>query len=470
MLDVLPLLLILLASPARAQARFDAPFFFGVANAPGQSEDGLDDVWRDWARRGKVAAFSSQAEPERRLDFWSRPEIELDGAAGAGATVFRMGVDWGRVMPAPHVFDEKAIARYGEILRAARRRKLKVMLTLMHHSVPKWLQARGGWLDDRAADDYREFAERMIAEYQGEVDWWITFNEANVFAPLAYASGMWPPGERRSLLSLAALGPFRGETIRAEDRMADAHRAVYEWAHKRDPGIKIGIAHNMAHYASKSRLDRLAAWAVGRTMNWRFPERARGTLDFLGVNYYGAEWIKRGRLDIDPAEEYSDSGRAVDPDGLVDILEESHARFPGTPLVVTENGVADAMDVLRPAYLIEHLLAVARARDRGVPVDGYLLWTLSDNWEWADGYCPKFGLVAVDRAHGLRRAPRPSYALFRRIATGRQITPAMREEAWALDRAHVGEPRPFCRSADGVTPLDVPARRPVSAKDWRLGP
>lgn len=465
----LPLLLAAtLALPARAQARFDPPFFFGFATAPGQAEDGLDDAWLDWARRGNVRAFANQAAPEKRLEFWTRPEMELDWAARAGAGAYRLGVDWGRVMPRPHEFDQKAIARYRALIRAAKARRMRVMLTLMHHSVPPWVQARGGWTDDATGKDFLEFAERMVDEYHGDVDWWCTFNEPNVFAPLAYAWGLWPPGEHRSLLSFAALGPLRGATVRAMDRMSGAHAALYDWAHAKYPGTKLGFAQNMAVYTGRSRLDRATAWFVDRLMNWRFPERARGRMDFFGVNYYGAEWIKSGRLDIDPAEEYSEAGRAVHPAGLHDLLKEVHRRFPDQPVIVTENGIADSTDVLRPAYLLEHLAAVAKARDEGVPVEGYLFWTLSDNWEWADGYCPKFGLLAVDRAHGLKRIPRPSYELFRKVARGREVTKEMRDAAWAAVAARAGRDRPFCRAADAVTPLDAPAARKFSRADWRF--
>jgi len=461
-------LLVLLACPARARARFDPPFFFGVATAPGQAEDRLDDVWSDWAKRGKVAAFRGQAAPEERLRFWTKPEVELDYAARAGATVYRMGVDWGRVMPRPHEFDAAAIARYREILRLARARGMTVMLTLAHHSVPKWEQERGGWLRDGMKDDYLEFAERMIDEYRGDVAYWVTFNEPNVFAPLAYSWGLWPPGERRWIFSLLDLGPFRGETVRAIDRMSDAHDALYDRAHAKYPGIRMGFALNMAAYAGKSALDRWSAFFPDRLMNWRFPERTRGRVDFFGINYYGAEWIKNGSLDIDPAEEYSEAGRAVYPAGLYVLLKEAHRRFPQPPIIVTENGIADATDLLRPAYLLEHLAAVARARDEGVPVAGYLFWTLSDNWEWADGYCPKFGLLAVDRARGLARVPRASYALFRKVATARVVTEEMRAAAWATVAAHAGEERPFCRAPDAFSPLDAPARRPISRADWRF--
>lgn len=456
------------AAAARAQARFAEPFFFGVATAPGQSEDGLDDIWAAWGRAGRIAAYRNQADPEARLRFWTRPEVELDLAARAGVQVFRLGVDWGRVMPRRHEFDPAAIARYREILRMIRARRMRVMLTLMHHSIPRWAQEGGGWRDDGMKADYQEFARRMIDEYAPDVDYWITFNEANVFAPMAYAAGFWPPGERRSAASLAALDPFRGEAVRAMDRMSDAHDDLYDWAHARHPGIRLGVAQNMAYYTSDGLLGGLVAHLTSDLMNWRFPERVRGRMDFFGINYYGAEWIEGTRLVLKPDAEYSESGRAVDPEGLYLLLRSVARRFPSVPVIVTENGVADSTDVLRPAYLIEHLQAVAKARAAGVPVEGYVEWTLSDNLEWTDGYCPKFGLAAVDRAHGLRRVPRPSFALFRTIATTREITAAMRREARALLAARAGDARPFCRAADGVTPLDAPATRAFRAPSWFL--
>ncbi len=462
------LLVLLCAAPARAQSRLEKPFFFGLASAPGHAEDGLDDVWMDWAKAGRTAAFKNAAQPGRRLDFWTHPEVELDLAAATGVQVYRLGVDWGRIMPAPHTFDEKAIRRYREILKMVRKRKMKVMLTLMHHSVPKWAQQRGGWLEDGMKDDFGEFARRMIEEYGSDVEYWVTFNEANVFAPLAYTTGFWPPGGKRSAWSLLALGPLRGATVRAMDRMSDAHNELYDWAHAKHPGIKIGIAQNTAHYTSRSWTGRIAARLTDGLMNWRFPERIRGRMDYFGFNYYGAEWIKGAGISIDPAEEYSESGRAIDPEGLYRLLKEIHRRFPDQPIIVTENGISDSTDVLRPAYLLEHLAAIAKARDEGAPVAGYVFWTLSDNLEWADGYCPKFGLVSVDRAHNLRRTPRASYALFKGIVATREITPRMRRSAWEKVSSRAGGYRPFCRADDGMTPLDEPVLRALASKDWRF--
>ncbi|HXS99624.1 MAG TPA: family 1 glycosylhydrolase [Elusimicrobiota bacterium] len=462
------LLFLLAVSPARGQDRFEAPFFFGLASAPGQSEDQLPDIWMDWANRGKVAAYANQAAPEKRLEFWTKPEVELDLAAKTGISVYRMGVDWGRVMPRRHEFDEAAIARYHEILKMVKARHMKVMLTLMHHSVPRWAQQRGGWLDDGMKDDYLEFARRMIDEFNPDVEYWVTFNEANVFAPLAYTNGLWPPGGRNSIVSLVALGPFKGETVRAMDRMSDAHDELYDWAHKKYPAIRLGIAQNMALYTGKAWYDRIAARFVDALMNWRFPERLRGRMDYFGINYYGAEWIRDGALALEADEEYSEAGRAVNPRGFYTTLMAVHRRFPTLPIIVTENGIADSTDVLRPAYLLEHLAAIAQARRDGAPVAGYIEWTLSDNLEWADGYCPKFGLAAVDRAHGLKRIPRPSYDLFRRIVATREVTAAMRDEAWVNVSVRAGQDRPFCRADDAVTPLSEPKTRKISSTDWRF--
>jgi beta-glucosidase/6-phospho-beta-glucosidase/beta-galactosidase len=317
-------------------------------------------------------------------------------------------------------------------------------------------------------DDYQEFARRMIDEYQPDVDYWITFNEGNVFASLAYSSGLWPPGDRRSVASLIAVGPYRGAAVKAMDRMSDAHNELYDWAHAKYPGIKLGLAHNMAFYTSDGLFGGLIAHFTDDLMNWRFPERIRGRMDFFGLNYYSAEWIEGTRLVIKPDLEYSESGRAIYPEGLYLLLKEVHRRFPEPPVIVTENGISDSTDILRPSYMIEHLQAVAQARAEGVPVEGYIFWTLSDNLEWADGYCPKFGLAAVDRAHGLRRLPRPSYDLFRIIVTTREITAAMRREAREKVDAHVGENRPFCRSEDGFTPLDAPIERKILSQNWRF--
>jgi beta-glucosidase/6-phospho-beta-glucosidase/beta-galactosidase len=467
-LAVVPFWIVLAAAPqaaAAAQGNFPAGFAFGVANAPAQVEDGLDDIWSDWAREGHTHAWFNAAQPNERLQFWNHPEVEINLAQNLGVNAFRMGLDWGRIMPAKNTFDIGAIRRYRDTIRLARSKHMKVMLTLWHHDVPKWVQKNGGWHNPETANDFKLFAERMIAEYHDDVEWFVTFNEANVFVLNAYITGAWPPGETASAISI--LPYLGGSPVQALDMMAFAHNAIYDWAHQKFPTIKIGLAHNMAHYLGRSMLDRFAASQADAAMNWHLPSQVAGHLDFFGMNYYGAEWLKGSSVEVDGPEEYSDAGRAIDVNGLSDLLTQVHAQYPSLPIILTENGIADAGDHLRPAYMVEHLLAVHHAIASGIPVVGYFVWTLTDNLEWTDGYCPRFGLAAIDRTT-MQRRPRASFRLYSQIIQGNGITQAQRDAAWAEVRSYQGQPRPMCRAADGSTALDTPRMTRYSLKDWRF--
>lgn len=450
-----------------AKTTFPEHFIFGVANAPGQVEDNLPDIWLKWAELGKISAWKNVPRPQERLQFWTQPDIELNLAQELGVGSFRLGVDWGRVMPRKNIFDESVLTRYREIIRSVKSRNMKVMLTLMHHSVPAWIQAQGGWHSQETKKDFIIFSKRIISEFRDEVDWWITFNEGNVFVTMAYTAGIWPPGEKSSPLSMTAIGPFEGSSVKAMDNMADAHNDLYDWAHKSFSKIKIGLAHNMAHYSGKTYFDRFKASFADAVMNWRFPEKVRGRMDFFGFNYYGAEWIKGQQIDIDPAEEYSEAGRAIDVDGLFHILVKINQRFKDLPIIITENGIADAQDAIRPSYHVEHLMAVHRAISKNIPVIGYYVWSLTDNLEWSDGYCPKFGLVALDRST-MKRYPRPSFHLMKNILKSKTISTELRKSAWDRVISFQGKERPFCRARDGITSYDIPRVRKFTKKDWRF--
>lgn len=445
---------------------FPTNFVFGVANAPGQVEDHLDDIWLAWGRSGNIHSWKVTPQPEKRLEFWSKPEIEIGLAKNLGVQSFRMGIDWGRVMTSRTTFDEKAITRYKEIVKQVRASGMKVMMTLWHHSVPVWVQESNGWHNEENKKAFIIFSQRMIKELHQDVDWWLTFNEANVFVTMAYTVGIWPPGEKPSPLALAALGPIRGSSIEAMDRMAESHNEIYQWAHKEFPEIKIGVAHNMANYRGKNLINQIKASFVNHLMNWRFPDKIRGHMDFFGFNYYGAEWLKGTQVDLDPEEEYSEAGRAIDVNGLYEILKTINTKFAGLPIIITENGIADANDSIRSSYLIEHLIAVQKAISEKIPVTGYYVWSLTDNLEWSDGYCPKFGLVGVNR-ETMERIPRPTYDVFKTIISSNSISDSQRDEAWKKVLSFQGKDRPFCRDEDGVTAFDIAKTRKFSTRDWR---
>eukprot|EP00933_Yihiella_yeosuensis_P062362 TRINITY_DN65304_c0_g1_i1.p1 TRINITY_DN65304_c0_g1~~TRINITY_DN65304_c0_g1_i1.p1 ORF type:complete len:740 (-),score=152.13 TRINITY_DN65304_c0_g1_i1:85-2304(-) len=471
--------------------------WFGVATAAPHVEDDFgDDPWIHFAKKGGVAAYNSSVAgpfPDKRLKFFSEPEIELDLAQGTGSEVFRMGVDWGRLSAdGTGVTNHDALKRYREICQMVKHRGMKLMLTLFHHSMPVWAAKQGGWQSSETVVHFLNMAKDVVKGLGDLVDYWVPFNEAHVFVMLTDCQGAWPPGidPRPDPGHVAAcIALPNGKYAKALDNIVEAHKSFYNWAHgpeglsilKKKPVI--GMAHNVGRMVGQGVVGKLINLVSERLTKLTFglPDALKSHLDYLGLNYYSKEMVTTSGPAILDSEEYSESGRAVHPEGLHWLLTQFHERYPQTDpsvkftsYIITENGISDATDVLRPSYIIEHLLAVRQAQHEGVPVEGYVHWTISDNWEWADGYCPQFGLVSVDRSTDeFKRTKRASYDLYAGIVKSLQITKQQRDDAWAKVTTAVlkGESRPFCRDTTANDPskgLDEPMQRPFVALDWRF--
>ncbi|GJP50633.1 hypothetical protein CLOM_g9775 [Closterium sp. NIES-68] len=484
--------------PACLESESDCPvlgkgFFFGLATAPAHVEDQLDDAWLRFARRGgneeadrgPVRAWHNVPQAEQRLRFWSEPEVEVDLAAGAGVEAFRMGVDWGRVvLQAPQggemEIDHAAVARYKEIMAAVRARGMRVMLTLFHHSLPTWAEPLGGWTNASLVAHFDAWTKVAVREFGPLVDYWVTFNEPHLFVILTYCMGVWPPGKRPTLLQSALCMSPVGQYSQAMRHIGDAHIAAFNTI-KKGSRAPVGIAANTAFMTPFSALDVVVPLYIDWMTLFPWVDHIQHHLDFCGLNYYGQEFMSVAGMQSVGEEEFSEAGRAVYPDGFYRILMAFHHRYspthPNLRYIVTENGFADTQDNIRRPYLIEHLLALNAAIKEGMPVDAYFHWTISDNWEWADGYCPKFGLAGVDRASpNLTRVLRPSYTLFKEIVESRRVTAQQRQEQWQQlqQRAGKGEERSFCRAVEptgrmGADSLDSATTRRTASKDWRFG-
>lgn len=508
-------------SAAEASARADSvlatfpkDFLFGVATAPAHVEDQLDDIWLEFAKdraKNGVKAWTNAGHPELRLKFWSDYKTEVDLAAQTGSQVFRMGLDWGRLVPrqprnscplsqAPcyeGILDREALKHYHEIVDYVRAKGMSVMLTLFHHSPPKWLsdlktdregkKSVGGWTNADAADYFFAFAKHVVLEFKNDVDLWVIFNEPAVFSSLAYGAGIWPPALGMDYLSIFKVGPVEGNVSRSNTNMISAHNRIYSLIKQFDTvptgdratakygPASVGIAHNVGYHSGRGVAGKAIAAFLHRELNYTFIDGVIDHLDFLGLNYYGEEIVSSSGVPPVSDKEYSESGRAVNPEGFYRTIKEMAERYlqgntkRSIPIWITENGISDASDILRKPYLIEHLLALKATQEDGVPIAGYIFWTVSDNWEWADGYCPKFGLVSVDRStERLQRTPRESFQLFREIVATGEITAVQRAKAWQTLVEHFDKPRPFCRSSDGKNSLDTPVDRPFIRMDWRF--
>jgi beta-glucosidase len=434
---------------------FPPGFRFGTATSATQVEGGcLGTDWAQFARQpGRVHGGDT---PDVACDAWNRWPEDVALQKGLGLNAYRLSVEWARVEPRPGVFDPSALDRYRATLGALIDAGIEPMVTLHHFALPLWQAARGGFLDRGLPQALERYTRKVVAALGDLCRRWVTVNEPSVAATFGHLFGAWPPG-----------GRSLGMALRAQHNLLAAHVAMYRAIKEAQGGAsEVGVAHHLRVFAP-ARAGRRADRAGASFLRWAFndafaralcegthygpfgmglADEARGTHDFFGLNYYTRDLVRfdpRRPADVflprevAPGAEVNDLGWEVYPEGLGQLLR-AWSRRADVPVVVTENGIADAADRQRPGFLVRHLAEVARAIADGVDVRGYYHWSLLDNFEWADGYAARFGLVAVDFATQAR-TPRPSASLYARIAASRAIDAA----TWRLFK----DPPPDARRA-----------------------
>ncbi len=365
-------------------------FLWGAATSAHQVEgNNIHNDWWEWERKQSIDKRSGLA-----ADSYSRWREDLALAKELGHTAYRFSLEWSRIELSPDRWNREAIEHYRQILLEMRRLGLKSFVTLHHFTNPVWFAKQGGWLANDSPEIFARYV-RFVAQQLGDlVDFWVTINEPNVYAGNSFWKGKWPPQGKRL-----------EEASRVMSKMMKAHRQAYRIIHATVAGAKVGVANNMiacGHEKNRFSAHALRQWVFNHWFLWR----TRGTHDFIGVNYYFACGQTKA------SGQKSDMGWAVYPEGLTNVLME--AKRYGMPVYVTENGLADADDSRRADFLRSHLRAVEAAQRQGADVRGYLHWSLLDNFEWADGFAPRFGLVSVDFATQ-ERTVRPSARVYKAI-------------------------------------------------------
>ena len=410
--------------------RFPRGFLWGAATSAFQIEgstsaDGRgESIWDEFCRVPGAVAGGDTGDPA--CDHYRRYRKDVDLMARLGLGAYRFSIAWPRVLPEGTGRVEQAgLDFYDRLVDALLERGIQPFVTLYHWDLPQALQERGGWASPDAVGWFGEYAA-VVAERLGDrVHDWITLNEPAVQAFVGHLDGRHAPGIR----DLATALQVADHQLLAHEAGAAAVRAAVRAA-------QVGIALSIVHVepATRDPEDEAAARRVdGGEHRWfleplvgrpypedlaawydaRVPDLAlaagRGLnepLDFLGVNYYTRHLVRasaEGRLGAEreeaPGLERTALGWEVFPDGLRAQLWRLRRDYGPLRLLVTENGAAydePVKDEQRRRYLESHLGAVADALADGVLVEGYFAWSLLDNFEWAQGYSARFGLVHVD--------------------------------------------------------------------------
>jgi len=424
---------------------FPEGFLWGTATSSYQFEGGnTNNQWYRWEQQGHILTGDRCGDA---CGWWRHAEQDFALAEQMENNALRLSVEWSRIEPSEGQWDSAALERYRAMLIDLRERYIKPIVTLHHFTDPLWFADRGSFMDEDNIQYFIRYVRYVVEGLRDLCDFWMTINELNVYASVGYVLGLFPPGEHDVTHAMLVLR-----------NLVQAHVEAFYAIRSLQPRAEIGYClhyHPLDPANELSPLDRAVAGIQDTFYGWaplqaaetgRFPfplnfflspiPHAPGSRDYHGVNYYTREIVRFdptrpaeafGRRFINPGSMHNDPGRGLDfgeiyPYGLYRILKSVYRKTRGNkPIYITENGFTDAIDDRRPRAILEHLAMVHRAISEGIPVKGYLHWSLVDNFEWAEGWGVRFGLIELD-PQTQERTPRSSASLFGEICRANAIT------------------------------------------------
>lgn len=404
---------------------FPKHFFWGASTASHQVEGSNYNQWTVWelAHAKELAQTAHQRlnwlpnwnrikdraeEPDnyvsgRGIDHYNRYKEDFELLGPLNLNAFRFSLEWSRIEPEEGKWDEAEIAHYKKYIDELRRRKIEPFMNLWHWTLPVWFAEKGGFEKKDNLKYFERLVSKVADELIGEIEYVITLNEPNNYASIGYLMGRWPPDESSPL-----------KFMKVYHNLAIAHRRAYRILKSAKPILQIGCAPNLSNIQAKrphNMLDEFSTKWMRYFWNWWFLTRIRHHQDFVGVNYYFSDYYTGLGKMKNPKVPLNDMGFYMEPEGIYPLLLRTWSRFK-KPIFITENGLADEKDEYRRWWIEETIVAMERAISEGVDLRGYFHWSLLDNFEWDQGWWPKFGLVAVDRKNGMKRTIRPSAKWF----------------------------------------------------------
>ncbi|OGX08024.1 MAG: hypothetical protein A2Z88_07775 [Omnitrophica WOR_2 bacterium GWA2_47_8] len=397
---------------------FPKNFLWGAVTSSHQVEgNNINNDWWAWEQAGKTKERSQEAA--RHFELYKN---DLQSAKELNHNAHRFSIEWSRIEPKEGKFDEKAVAHYRDVILSLREKNIEPVVTLHHFTNPKWVYERGGWLNPKISFWFSRYAVLMAEALGKDVQYWITINEPMVFAYQSYFLGIWPPGQKSIK-----------NAWKVVHHLIKAHRIAYREIHKvyqnkQWPLPKVSIAKNVMVFRACPKTDnafcRLGVFLRHQLFNLYFLKKIKPCLDFIGVNFYARDFISNDKklnapllgMRCNESHGHVERVNALAWDCCPECLFEVLCWLKGfqKDILITENGTCDDDDRLRFDYVDRHLKEIQRAIEIGIPIIGYLYWSLLDNFEWHHGFGPRFGLIEVNYKDFSRR-PRKSAVLLSKI-------------------------------------------------------
>jgi beta-glucosidase len=387
---------------------FPKNFYWGASTSAHQIEGELENNWSEWEKIHAIEAsrknkkkrphdiidqnYKDACDPNNYIsgkacDSYRRYKEDIEVIKELGLNSYRFSIAWSRIEPEKGNFSKKGMQYYKNLVKELRANNIEPFLTCWHWTIPLWLKEEGGLLADNIVEYFKRYVEFLVDNLGDDVKYWITINEPLVVATGGYLIGDWPPQKK---------DPFSFWKV-AYRVLVDMHREAYLAVKDYDKDLQVSVAKHNGYIEAynKNPSNKILANIYRYYSNFKYLDQVKDYLDYIGLNYYFHN--KVGILGLKNEDEpLSDVGWWMDPKSIYYTLTELKDRYD-LPIYITENGLADREDKYRHWWLDETVEGMREALEYGADLRGYMHWSLLDNFEWANGYWPRFGLVTRDR-------------------------------------------------------------------------
>ncbi len=419
------------------ELKFPDGFLWGSATSAHQVEGGNFNDWSEWEKANaerlaegaknkwqpwQQKQFPEMLKPENYIsgrsgDHYNRFREDFDIVKSLGHNAHRFSIEWSRIEPEEGKFNEEEIEHYRRVILALRQRGIEPFVTLWHYTHPIWFTKRGGWLHPKAEESFLNFVQKVVLEYKDEVRFWITFNEPETVVRYGYIQAIRIP-QKRSII----------KAFRVLKTLVQVHKSSYKLIHKiTGDRATVGFAESLVFFEAYNYWPQNLL--LMKILNWyrneQFVPKVINDTDFIGLNYYF-----RSRIRFNPFISWkwfqynenkyglTDMGWEIYPEGIYKMLKV--LKKYSLPIYITENGLADAKDEKRGMFIREYCRWIHKAIEEGVEIRGHFYWSFMDNFEWSDGFWPRFGLVEIDYKT-LERKIRPSAFEYAKICQANSL-------------------------------------------------
>lgn len=399
--------------------KFPKGFFFGASISSHQVEGYNYNNWTIWEKEN-AERLASEAEAKKgwvpiwdqvkdeasdpsnyisgnAADHFNKYDEDFSIAKELNLNALRFSIEWSRIEPVEGEINQEALQFYHKYIDSLKNKGLEPFMTIWHWTVPPWFEEKGGFEKKKNIKYFEKLVDLLAEEFSDKVTYWITLNEPRIYASESFLNGRWPP-QKHSIFKYFFL----------MRNLRKAHKVSVKTLRNKNKNLKIGIAENIASYTSGyGLLNRLVRKLFAKYELWLANSFHKHS-DFSGLNYYFHRHIENFKVSkiAENEERVSDLGWDLYPDGIHSPLVK--LKECRRPIIITENGLADRNDTHREWFIKETFKGIQKAINEGVDIQGYLHWSLIDNFEWDSGFWPRFGLVEIDYKNDYKRKVRES--------------------------------------------------------------